>query len=62
MSKTGVKGDAARATQEKGEQFLEAAIEGLIELVRELKSVELPPWIIVGRVIRHSTTTDSDRS
>ena len=40
---SGVKGDATRATVEKGKQFLKAAIEGLIELVRELKVTEILP-------------------
>lgn len=40
---SGVKGDATRATAEKGKQFLKAAIEGLIELVRELKATEILP-------------------
>ena len=34
----GVMGDATKATVEKGEQFLAAATEGLVKLVRELKS------------------------
>ena len=38
-----VRGDAARATREKGEAFLEAAIEGVIELVRELKGAQIRP-------------------
>lgn len=42
MTESGVRGDATAATHEKGEQFLEAAIEGLIELVRELKGMTLP--------------------
>ncbi len=43
MSTSGVRGDATKATREKGERFLEAAVEGVIELVRELKTMELPP-------------------
>ncbi|MBX3012252.1 MAG: creatininase family protein [Caldilineaceae bacterium] len=43
MSTSGVRGDATQATREKGERFLAAAVEGLIELVGELKSLELPP-------------------
>ena len=42
MTESGVRGDAAVATREKGELFLAAAIEGLIELIGELKSVDLP--------------------
>ena len=40
---SGVMGDATRASREKGEQFLEAGIEGLIELIRELKATAIPP-------------------
>lgn len=43
MSESGVRGDATQATREKGEQFLKAAIEGLIELVRELQSTAIRP-------------------
>jgi len=43
MSVSGTRGDATKATREKGEKFLEAGIEGLIELVRELKSAEIRP-------------------
>lgn len=42
MSESGVRGAATQATQTKGEAFLEATIEGLIELVDELRSVSLP--------------------
>jgi len=38
-----VMGDATKATREKGEQFLEAAIEGLIDLIRELKETPILP-------------------
>jgi creatinine amidohydrolase len=40
---SGVMGDATKATKEKGEQLLEAAIEGLIELIRELRATEIMP-------------------
>ena len=43
MSISGVRGDATKATREKGEQFLAAAVDGLIELVREFKTMTLPP-------------------
>ncbi|NJN82810.1 MAG: creatininase family protein, partial [Caldilineaceae bacterium] len=43
MSESGVRGDATKATREKGEQYLEAAIEGLIELVRELAATDIRP-------------------
>ena len=36
-------GDATKASKEKGEKFLAAATEGLIELVRELKNTPVPP-------------------
>jgi creatinine amidohydrolase len=40
---SGVMGDATKASREKGEKFLEAAIAGLIDLIRELKNTEIPP-------------------
>jgi creatinine amidohydrolase len=43
MSVSGVRGDATKATLAKGEQFLVAAVEGLVELVREFKTMTLPP-------------------
>jgi creatinine amidohydrolase len=43
MSASGVRGDATKATAEKGKQLLEASVEGLIELIRELKITELGP-------------------
>ena len=43
LTDSGVRGDATKATLEKGEAFLEAAIEGVIELVRELKGAEIRP-------------------
>jgi creatinine amidohydrolase/Fe(II)-dependent formamide hydrolase-like protein len=43
MSVSGVRGDATKATLAKGEQFLAAAVEGLVELVREFKTMTLPP-------------------
>lgn len=43
QSASGVKGDATRATVEKGQQFLEAAIEGLVELIRELRDTPILP-------------------
>lgn len=48
MTKTGTRGDATKATAEKGEKFLQAGIEGLIELIREFKSLE-----ITARVDHH---------
>ena len=40
---SGVMGDATKATREKGEKFLAAATEGLIELIRELRATEILP-------------------
>jgi len=40
---SGVVGDATRASREKGEKFLEAAVEGLVELIRELRAQEILP-------------------
>jgi len=42
LTASGVMGDATKATKEKGELFLEAAVEGLIELIRELKATPIP--------------------
>ena len=42
LTDSGVLGDATKATADKGEQFLEAAVEGLVDLVRELKANEIP--------------------
>ena len=41
MSVSGTRGDATKATQAKGEQFLAAALDGLVELVRELSATEI---------------------
>jgi creatinine amidohydrolase len=54
---SGVMGDATKATREKGEKFLEAATEGLIELVRELKATEILP----RRRQQQKTSTDERR-
>lgn len=43
LTASGAMGDATKATAEKGQRFLEAAIEGLIDLVRELKAAPIPP-------------------
>jgi creatinine amidohydrolase len=40
---SGVAGDATAATREKGERWLAAAIEGLVELVAELHAREIRP-------------------
>ena len=41
LSPSGVAGDAAAATAEKGEALLEAAVEGLATLVREMRRFDL---------------------
>ncbi|MBM3277197.1 MAG: creatininase family protein [Candidatus Handelsmanbacteria bacterium] len=43
VTASGVMGDATKATREKGEKFLEAGIEGLIELIRELRAAPILP-------------------
>ena len=43
LTASGVMGDATKATVEKGRKLLEAGIEGLVELVRELKETPIPP-------------------
>ncbi|NIM18036.1 MAG: creatininase family protein [Candidatus Aminicenantes bacterium] len=43
MTESGVRGDATKASVEKGKNFLEAAIEGLIELIREFKVTKILP-------------------
>lgn len=40
---SGVMGDATKATVEKGEKFLEAAVAGLVELIQELKAQPILP-------------------
>jgi creatinine amidohydrolase len=42
VTASGVMGDATKATKEKGEKFLEAAIAGLIDLIRELRQTPIP--------------------
>ncbi len=43
VTPSGVMGDATKATVEKGEQFLEAAVTGLVDLIRELKAQQILP-------------------
>ena len=43
VTASGVMGDVTKATKEKGEKFLQAGIEGLIELIRELRSAPILP-------------------
>ena len=45
FSKTGVRGDATKATAEKGEAILEAAAEGIVQLVREMRQLEVKPRV-----------------
>jgi creatinine amidohydrolase len=42
VTASGVMGDATRASREKGERFLEAAVSGLVALIRELRATEIP--------------------
>ena len=42
QTSSGVMGDATLATREKGQALLEAAIEGLIALIRELRATPIP--------------------
>ncbi len=45
FSRSGVRGAATLATREKGERILAAAAEGLVELVRELRALEIAPRV-----------------
>ena len=45
FSKVGVRGDPTKATREKGEQILAAGAEGLTQLVRELRQLEVGPRV-----------------
>jgi creatinine amidohydrolase len=45
ISETGVLGDPTKATKEKGERLLSAAIDGLVEFVRIFKERELQPRV-----------------
>ncbi|MDJ0754780.1 MAG: creatininase family protein [Ardenticatenaceae bacterium] len=45
MTESGVRGRATLGTREKGEAFLEAAVAGLVELIREFKTIEIPARI-----------------
>ncbi|MDE2727306.1 MAG: hypothetical protein OXI19_04735, partial [Gemmatimonadota bacterium] len=54
ISPSGVMGDATKATKEKGEKFLEAAINGVIELVRELRGTP-----ILARRVQHGDVPET---
>ena len=54
VTASGVMGDATKATREKGEQFLEAGVNGLIELVREFRQTP-----ILKRRVQHSAPPDT---
>ncbi|KON30627.1 hypothetical protein AC482_03435 [miscellaneous Crenarchaeota group-15 archaeon DG-45] len=41
VSRTGVRGDPTVATAEKGRRWLEAAVEGLTGIIRDLRSLEI---------------------
>jgi creatinine amidohydrolase len=43
LSRSGVMGDPTKATAEKGRILLEAAADGIVELVDELLARESPP-------------------
>ncbi len=45
FSETGTFGDATLATKEKGEAFLEASIQGIIDVVREYAERPIPPRV-----------------
>jgi creatinine amidohydrolase len=44
-SKTGTLGDPTKASVEKGERFVEAVVERLVKLIRELRAREILPRI-----------------
>ena len=52
--RAGVHGDATKGTAEKGEQIFEAAVEGLLELVDELRD-----WPIEKRSEMHEHPVQS---
>jgi creatinine amidohydrolase len=54
-TKTGVHGDATKATAEKGRVLFEAAVEGLVQLVDELRA-----WPIEKRAEMHQGPVQSD--
>ena len=54
VTASGVMGDATKATREKGEQFLEAGVNGLIELVREFRQTP-----ILKRRVQHGAPPDT---
>ena len=54
-TQTGVHGDPTKATREKGEVILEAAVSGLTELVDELRD-----WPIEERADQHENPTQPD--
>ena len=56
LTASGVMGDATKATKKKGELLLEAAVEGLIDLIRELKATPIPTRRDgIGRTLPRST-------
>ena len=42
LTASGVMGDATKVTVKKGRKLLEAGIEGLVKLARELKETPIP--------------------
>ena len=53
-TKTGIHGDPTKATEEKGRRIFEAAVQGLVELVDELRA-----WPIEERVDMHRQPVQS---
>jgi creatinine amidohydrolase len=43
ITESGVMGDATKATRGKGEIFLDATVDGLVDLIRELKQTPILP-------------------
>jgi creatinine amidohydrolase len=44
-SKTGTVGDPTKATRAKGERFVNAVVERLIELIRDFRTREIQPRV-----------------
>jgi creatinine amidohydrolase len=44
-SRTGTSGDPTKATQEKGRRFVEAVVENMVRLIRELRAKEIAPRV-----------------
>jgi creatinine amidohydrolase len=44
-TKTGTSGDPTKATREKGEKFVGAAVERLVRLIKEFRARDIPPRV-----------------